>query len=346
MNYEVSFWGAAEGKNIWTRQDADRFYYETFYSNRERENGLWIEVRPSDDVLYVYYSYVIRENVLEKDSRPGSHFGLSLRLSVYCRNVFGIYEILDATFDNFFRDKLIKVNAGNTYRFLQNPQEFGKNKHTEIEQFVEKQLKNFFHEEDFVPINITHSGSSPKKVNLLDAKYYKTEIEATLANGPVFLSEKEPTISIKQEFQKKELEISELQNSIKEKEKEMAKNKRNHENKISEKNRELEQIKKETNDSKEKLKQIKKIVEGIPLENTVAVPGETPTEPDLFRDQKAIVLAVVLTFLCCLLIYALFLRSGKPEPNGEPTVVENSYGVDTVNQDSSVVQTDSTQNRN
>ena len=173
MNYEVSFWGAAEGKNIWTRQDADRFYYETFYSNRERENGLWIEVRPSDDVLYVYYSYVIRENVLEKDSRPGSHFGLSLRLSVYCRNVFGIYEILDATFDNFFRDKLIKVNEGNTYRFLQNPQEFGKNKHTEIEQFVEKQLKNFFHEEDFVPINITHSGSSPKKVNLLDAKYYK-----------------------------------------------------------------------------------------------------------------------------------------------------------------------------
>ena len=344
MNYEVSFWGAAEGKNIWTRQDADRFYYETFYSNRERENGLWIEVRPSDDVLYVYYSYVIRENVLEKDSRPGSHFGLSLRLSVYCRNVFGIYEILDATFDNFFRDKLIKVNEGNTYRFLQNPQEFGKNKHTEIEQFVEKQLKNFFHEEDFVPINITHSGSSPKKVNLLDAKYYKTEIEATLANGPVFLSEKEPTRSIKQEFQKKELEISELQNGIKEKEEEMAKNKRRYEKQISDKERELEQTKKETDDSKEKLKQIKKIVEGIPLENMVVGTEETQSEPGLFRGKKDIVLAVVLTFLCCMLFYILFLRSAKLESNYEPTVIENSYNGDSLRQDSNdVAKTDSSE---
>ncbi len=309
------------------------------------ENGMWIEARKSEEIPYVYYTYVIREKVSGIDARSGSNFGLSLRLSEYCRDVFSVYEILDATFNRFFRNVVLQVREGGSCAFLKSIRDFGESKHKEIEQFVGNQLQNLLGEGDFAPVNI--SGKEYfTPMNLLEAKYYKTEIEAALANGSVFLSEKEPTRSIGQEFKKKELEISELQNGIKEKEEEMAKNKRRYEKQISDKERELEQTKKETDDSKEKLKQIKKIVEGIPLENMVVGTEETQSEPDLFRSKKDIVLAVVLTFLCCLLIYALFLRSGKPEPNGEPTVIENPCGVDSVNQDSSVVQTDSTQNRN
>ncbi|MBP3467283.1 MAG: hypothetical protein J6K01_06685 [Paludibacteraceae bacterium] len=342
MNYEVSFFGVTTGNEVYSPQAVDREYYRFFYSERvPSENGMWVEARESEGVPYMYYTYVIRENVSGIDARSGSNFGLSLRLSEYCRDVFSVYEILDATFNKFFRNVVLLVSEGGICSFLKSIRDFGENKHKEIEQFVGIQLQNLLYEGDFAHINF--SGKEYfTSMNLLDAKYYKAEIEAALVNGPVFLSEKEPTISIKQEFQQKELEVSKLHNQIKEKEDVMAKNKRRYENQISDKDKELEQIKKEKDDSKDKLKQIKKIVEGIPLENTVAVPGETPTEPDLFRDKKDIVLAVVLTFLCCLLIYVLFLRSGKPEPNGEPTVVENSYGVDSVNQDSSVVQIDST----
>ena len=216
-------------------------------------------------------------------------------------------------------------------------------KDKEIELFVGIQLQNLLGEDDFAPVNFS-GGICFTRMNLLESKYYRAEIETALVKGAVFLSEKEPTRSIGQEFKKKELEISELQNGIKEKEEEMAKNKRRYEKQISDKERELEQTKKETDDSKEKLKQIKKIVEGIPLENMVVGIEETQSEPDLFRGKKDIVLAVVLTFLCCMLFYILFLRSAKPESNDEPTVIENSYNGDSLRQDSNdVAKTDSSE---
>ena len=63
-----------------------------------------------------------------------------------------------------------------------------------------------------------------------------------------------------------------------------------------------------------------------------------------FGSKKDIVLAVVLTFLCCMLFYILFLRSAKPESNDEPTVIENSYNGDSLRQDSNdVAKTDSSE---
>lgn len=344
MNYEVSFLGVTTGNEVYSPQAVDRDYYRSFYTERvPSENGMWIEARESEGIPYVYYTYVIRESVSGIEGRSGSNFGLSLRLSEYCRNVFGVYEILDETFNKFFRNVVLQVREGGSCGFLKSIKDFGENKHKEIELFVGIQLQNLLGEDDFAPVNFS-GGICFTRMNLLESKYYRAEIETALVKGSVFLSEKEPTRSIGQEFKKKELEISELQNGIKEKEEEMAKNKRRYEKQISDKERELEQTKKETDDSKEKLKQIKKIVEGIPLENMVVGTEETQSEPDLFRGKKDIVLAVVLTFLCCMLFYILFLRSAELESNYEPTVIENSYNGDSLRQDSNdVAKTDSSE---
>ena len=87
----------------------DRDYIGLSYGKyRDKPNHvLSVEINGSNS----YYTYFVGQNVLAKDGRPGSYFAITLRINRYYADVKNIYNLLDAAYNKFILNKIIKNNG-------------------------------------------------------------------------------------------------------------------------------------------------------------------------------------------------------------------------------------------
>ena len=92
MDLEFFIYGAPKG-NSYNGKEEEKRYFDSMYNGSSKINEIQIEIRKSgaSQKMYCYYNYLIRQNVVDKDGRPGSFFGFSLRSDVYWVNFHNIY---------------------------------------------------------------------------------------------------------------------------------------------------------------------------------------------------------------------------------------------------------------
>lgn len=104
MNVEVFIYGTPTGNCFYGKTD-EKIYFDTFY-NGDKANYLSVKIRKAgDNKVYCYYNYLVYQNVIGKQGRPGSFFGITLRLDAYCMDIQNIYRILDNVFWSFINIK-------------------------------------------------------------------------------------------------------------------------------------------------------------------------------------------------------------------------------------------------
>lgn len=117
MDVEIYIYGVPNGASFYGKEE-DRPYFENFYTQKNSETVKFIiQARPLNGKTYYYYNYLVYRNVIDCDSRPGSYFGLSIRLDEYCKDFISIYRVLDTTFKTQVLNKILKVQNG-SYRYI------------------------------------------------------------------------------------------------------------------------------------------------------------------------------------------------------------------------------------
>lgn len=104
MDVEVFIYGTPTGNCFYGKAD-EKIYFDTFY-NGDKANYLSVKIRRAGDgKVYCYYNYLVYQNVIGKQGRPGSFFGITLRLDAYCMDIQNIYTMLDNVFKSFVNVK-------------------------------------------------------------------------------------------------------------------------------------------------------------------------------------------------------------------------------------------------
>lgn len=116
MDVEVFIYGTPTGNCFYGKTD-EKIYFDTFY-NGDKANYLSVKIRKAgDSKVYCYYNYLVYQNVIGKQGRPGSFFGITLRLDAYCMDIQNIYRILDIAFNSYARGELLESVGGN-FRYI------------------------------------------------------------------------------------------------------------------------------------------------------------------------------------------------------------------------------------
>jgi len=120
MNIEFGIHGVPKGLNIWGITGDS--YYESFYGNYDIYEGaspaFVVEIRKKGSHFCSYYSYIRTQNVLAKDGRSGSYFGMTLCIdSQYCTDAYSLFDL----FEQLYKQKIggsILVKSGDVEQFL------------------------------------------------------------------------------------------------------------------------------------------------------------------------------------------------------------------------------------
>lgn len=119
MDVEVFIHGTPMGNCFYGKADESN-YFGTMY-NGEKENYLLVKIRKAgDNKIYCYYNYLIYQNVIGKSGRPGSFFGITLRLDTYCMDIQNMYRILDTIFNSYVKGELLESVGGNLRYLVDN----------------------------------------------------------------------------------------------------------------------------------------------------------------------------------------------------------------------------------
>lgn len=113
MDIEIFIYGTPIGNSFYGKTD-EKYYFDTLYNGSENQNYLLVNVRKAgDNKIYCYYNYLIYQNVIGKAGRPGSFFGITLRLDAYCTDIQNIYNILNTAYNSYIQRELFDYVGGN-----------------------------------------------------------------------------------------------------------------------------------------------------------------------------------------------------------------------------------------
>ncbi|WP_455642682.1 hypothetical protein [Parabacteroides sp.] len=116
MDVEVFIYGTPIGNCFYGKAD-EKIYFDTFY-NRDKANYLSVKIRKAgDNKVYCYYNYLVYQNVIGKQGRPDSFFGITLRLGAYCLDIQNIYRILDTVFNSYVIGGLLE-SVGSNHKYI------------------------------------------------------------------------------------------------------------------------------------------------------------------------------------------------------------------------------------
>ncbi len=191
MEFQVSIYGVSNGFDYWSRIEDDYSYYSSFYSDVvHKRNEMQIEIRNVRGKKYSYYNYLIYENVLNKEGRSDSFFGLTLRFDAYCLDVQNVYRILDITFKRKLLNEIVKKDGG-AYQFLVDDLKSVENyMMSDVEPFVAEKITSILsQQDDFVPIGDDFLMQQSKScINLIDAKN-QDSVLSSVKSGVLIVSE-------------------------------------------------------------------------------------------------------------------------------------------------------------
>ena len=97
MEVKLMISGVPKGESF-LAPDEERAFLGTLYSKSKAKFRFDIRLRNNGKGSYVYYQYLVYNVVNDVDGRPGSYFGLTLRLDKYCSDYRSIYNVLDMIF--------------------------------------------------------------------------------------------------------------------------------------------------------------------------------------------------------------------------------------------------------
>lgn len=169
---EIFVHGVPKGHEIWGAKEYDRLYLESFYSNKQNvDPQLQIDIIKHGTESSYYYTYLKCVNILDKDNRAGSYFGITIKLNALYNDLFNIYCILDASYHKYIVNYILKTDNVST-KYIIDDFEHINDQLKNLENVIKHYLSVFSTDSDFETLNIISSTekSDIKRVNLLDCK--------------------------------------------------------------------------------------------------------------------------------------------------------------------------------
>ena len=97
MDVEILIHGVPDGQDYFGIKN-EQTNMELFYDSSVESVKFVVEAKKQGDQAYAYYSYLRYKNMIGAGGRPGSYFGLTLRLDMYYQDVMLIYDLLEIVF--------------------------------------------------------------------------------------------------------------------------------------------------------------------------------------------------------------------------------------------------------
>ena len=97
MNVEILIHGVPDGQDYYGIGE-ERTYAELFYDNSAESVKFVVETKEKGNNAFVYYSYLRYKGIVGGGGRPGSYFGITLRLDKYYQDVIHVYNMLEMVF--------------------------------------------------------------------------------------------------------------------------------------------------------------------------------------------------------------------------------------------------------
>ena len=97
MDVEILIHGVPDGQDYFGIK-SEQTNMELFYDSSIESVKFVVETKKQENQAYAYYSYLRYKNMIGAGGRPGSYFGLTLRLDMYYQDVMLIYDLLEIVF--------------------------------------------------------------------------------------------------------------------------------------------------------------------------------------------------------------------------------------------------------
>lgn len=196
MQIEFVIHGVPQGHQVWGTQ-ADK-YYESFYGKYEiygkPKQVFVVEVRDNPETRSSYYSLIRPQNVLAASGRPGSYFGMSVRVDGhYCTDVYSLFQLLELAYNQYCANKLIKSN-GESEQFAVEAFDPRDPNLAEAKRYVLNQIQSHLGAEfESLDASFTKKNASTVEYYNLDDVNSEAFFNATRIDGRVIISRDYPT---------------------------------------------------------------------------------------------------------------------------------------------------------
>ena len=118
MDVEILVHGVSEGQEFYGIKE-ESAHIDLFYDNSKESVKFVIETKKLGDTAYAYYTYLRYKDVIGYGGRPGSYFGLTLRLDKYYLDVVHMYNMLDMIFKRYVVGTILApLEDGGGYKYM------------------------------------------------------------------------------------------------------------------------------------------------------------------------------------------------------------------------------------
>lgn len=116
MDVEVLIHGVPDGQDYFGIPE-ERTNAELYYENSPESVKFVVETKQSGNNAYAYYSYLRYRGMVGYGGRPGSYFGLTLRIDKYYQDVLHMYNMLEMVFKKYVIGSLL-LQTGDSFKYL------------------------------------------------------------------------------------------------------------------------------------------------------------------------------------------------------------------------------------
>lgn len=196
MDVEIFFHGVPKGQD-YRGIESERSFFSTFYNSIPQDETvkLLVNIRNIRGISYYYYHYLVNNSIADCDGRPGSYFGVSIRMDAFCSDIHNMYRILDYIYHLYVVNDILKWNNGrleySVHTFTLYTDTF-----ETIEKEILRLIQKAFYQESFISLGeLSHGNESTPCFYLYDCT--PEAISAAIRNyrsiavSPYFQSESE-----------------------------------------------------------------------------------------------------------------------------------------------------------
>lgn len=119
MTYYFAIHGVPQGSQQWG-DIQDRDYISSFYNSVSAQNvptQMIVDIRYLGNKICTYYHYLVYNNVLAANARPGSYFGMTLCFEgSYSEAVSNIYDLMNQCFNKVVCSRLLEA-SNQSYKY-------------------------------------------------------------------------------------------------------------------------------------------------------------------------------------------------------------------------------------
>ena len=116
MDVEILVHGVPDGQDYYGIKE-EQTNMGLFYDNSTESVKYVVEIKKQGSNTYAYYSYLRYKGLIGAGGRPGSYFGVTLRIDKYYQDAIHIYNLLDMMFKRYIIGTLL-TPSGDGYKYL------------------------------------------------------------------------------------------------------------------------------------------------------------------------------------------------------------------------------------